>query len=166
MQNKNNYEFIIAEDGSTDKTKEIILEKQKKINFIYSTSDKRRGVRGAMLESFKIASGDYIFFADSGKKFDFNGNSYLYPDTKIVYWAGGNPFHHHQDLNRLIKAWEKLGLKDAELTICGLSKESFGDQTFPDNVKVGWVPDLVETLQQSSLFILPALEDGCPLATH
>ena len=42
-----------------------------------------------------------------GKKFDFNGNSYVYPDTKIVYWAGGNPFHHHQDLNRLIKAWEK-----------------------------------------------------------
>ena len=73
-----NYEFIIAEDGSTDKTKEIILEKQKKINFIYSTSDKRRGVRGAMLESFKIASGDYIFFADSGKKFDFNDFWKLY----------------------------------------------------------------------------------------
>ena len=73
-----NYEFIIAEDGSTDKTKEIILEKQKKINFIYSTSDKRRGVRGAMLETFKIASGDYIFFADSGKKFDFNDFWKLY----------------------------------------------------------------------------------------
>ena len=67
-----NHEFIIAEDGSTDKTKEIILEKKGKLNFIYSTSDKRRGVRGAMLESFKIATGDYIFFADSGKKFDFN----------------------------------------------------------------------------------------------
>ena len=66
------YEFIIAEDGSTDKTKEIILEKKKYINFIYSTSVKRRGVRGALLESFEIASGEYIFFADSGKKFDFN----------------------------------------------------------------------------------------------
>ena len=42
-----------------------------------------------------------------GKKFDFNGKTYEYPDTKIVYWAGGNPFHHHQDLNRLISAWEK-----------------------------------------------------------
>ena len=79
-----NYEFIIAEDGSTDKTKEIILEKQKNINFIYSTSDKRRGVRGAMLESFKIASGDYIFFADSGKKFDFNDFWKLY-DLKEKY---------------------------------------------------------------------------------
>tara|TARA_Y100000817_G_scaffold101662_1_gene79495 strand:+ start:228 stop:2558 length:2331 start_codon:yes stop_codon:yes gene_type:complete len=42
-----------------------------------------------------------------GEKFDFDGKSYEYPDTKIVYWAGGNPFHHHQDINRLIKAWEK-----------------------------------------------------------
>ena len=42
-----------------------------------------------------------------GEKFDFDGKTYVYPDTKIVYWAGGNPFHHHQDLNRLIKAWEK-----------------------------------------------------------
>ena len=26
---------------------------------------------------------------------------------KLVYWAGGNPFHHHQDLNRLRRAWQK-----------------------------------------------------------
>ena len=42
-----------------------------------------------------------------GQKFDFDGKTYQYPDTKIVYWAGGNPFHHHQDINRLVKAWEK-----------------------------------------------------------
>ena len=66
------YEFIVAEDGSVDRTKEIILEKKKKLNFIYTTSDKRRGVKNAMLESFKICSGDYIFYTDSGKKFDFN----------------------------------------------------------------------------------------------
>ena len=41
------------------------------------------------------------------ENFNFDGKKYKYPDTKIVYWAGGNPFHHHQDLNRLIKAWEK-----------------------------------------------------------
>ncbi len=43
----------------------------------------------------------------AGENFDFDGKSYEYPDTKLVYWAGGNPFHHHQDLNRLLKAWEK-----------------------------------------------------------
>ena len=42
-----------------------------------------------------------------GKKFDFDGKIYEYPDTRLIYWAGGNPFHHHQDLNKLIKAWKK-----------------------------------------------------------
>jgi len=30
-----------------------------------------------------------------------------YPDIRLVYRGGGNPFHHHQDLNRLIRAWCK-----------------------------------------------------------
>ena len=42
-----------------------------------------------------------------GEKFKFNGGDYHYPDIKLMYWAGGNPFHHHQDINRLVKAWEK-----------------------------------------------------------
>ena len=42
-----------------------------------------------------------------GEHFDFNGVRYQYPETKLVYWAGGNPFHHHQDLNLLMKAWQK-----------------------------------------------------------
>ena len=36
-----------------------------------------------------------------GKAYDFNGRRSTYPDIKLVYWAGGNPFHHHQDTNRL-----------------------------------------------------------------
>lgn len=42
-----------------------------------------------------------------GANFSYNGKGYTYPDIRLVYWAGGNPFHHHQDLNRLLKAWEK-----------------------------------------------------------
>jgi biotin/methionine sulfoxide reductase len=30
-----------------------------------------------------------------------------YPDIKLVYWAGGNPFHHHQDLNRMREAFTR-----------------------------------------------------------
>ncbi len=42
-----------------------------------------------------------------GATFDFNGKSLTYPDIRLVWWAGGNPFHHHQDLNRLAEAWQK-----------------------------------------------------------
>ena len=42
-----------------------------------------------------------------GEPFDFNGQRLTYPDIKLVYWAGGNPFHHHQDLNRLRDAFAR-----------------------------------------------------------
>jgi len=42
-----------------------------------------------------------------GAPFTYEGQSYRYPDIRLVYWAGGNPFHHHQDLNRLSAAWER-----------------------------------------------------------
>ena len=39
--------------------------------------------------------------------YDFNGKRGNYPDIRLVYWAGGNPFHHHQDTNKLRRAWQK-----------------------------------------------------------
>ena len=43
-----------------------------------------------------------------GAPFDYNGEALTYPDIKLVYWAGGNPFHHHQDINRLRKAFARI----------------------------------------------------------
>lgn len=42
-----------------------------------------------------------------GGAYDFNGKRRRYADIRMVYWAGGNPFHHHQDINRLIEAWRR-----------------------------------------------------------
>ncbi len=42
-----------------------------------------------------------------GAAFDYNGRRLTYPDIRLVYWCGGNPFHHHQDLNRLRRAWQR-----------------------------------------------------------
>ena len=44
---------------------------------------------------------------DPGGRYDFNGRSSTFPDIRLVYWAGGNPFHHHQDINRLRAAWQR-----------------------------------------------------------
>lgn len=41
------------------------------------------------------------------EKYDFNGQTLVHPDIKAMYWAGGNTFHHHQDLNRLRKAFDR-----------------------------------------------------------
>lgn len=39
-----------------------------------------------------------------GREFDYNGRKLTYPEIKLVYWAGGNPFHHHQQLPRFRRA--------------------------------------------------------------
>ncbi len=40
-----------------------------------------------------------------GGMLDYNGRRIALPDIRLVWWAGGNPFHHHQDLHRLARAW-------------------------------------------------------------
>ncbi|RNL60670.1 molybdopterin oxidoreductase [Nocardioides marmoriginsengisoli] len=42
-----------------------------------------------------------------GQTYDYNGDVLTYPDIRMVYWAGGNPFHHHQDLFRLREAFSR-----------------------------------------------------------
>ncbi len=44
---------------------------------------------------------------EPGAPFDFNGRRLRFPDVRLLYWLGGNPFHHHQDLNRLLRAWRR-----------------------------------------------------------
>lgn len=44
---------------------------------------------------------------DPGGEVDFDGKRITYPRIELIYWCGGNPFHHHQDLNRLADAWRR-----------------------------------------------------------
>ncbi len=43
-----------------------------------------------------------------GESYDFNGQRLTFPDIRCVYWAGGNPFHHHQNLPRLRRALARV----------------------------------------------------------
>ncbi len=43
-----------------------------------------------------------------GQPFDYNGMRLTYPDIRCVYWAGGNPFHHHQNIPRLRRALSRV----------------------------------------------------------
>ncbi|WP_431282276.1 molybdopterin-dependent oxidoreductase [Humitalea sp. 24SJ18S-53] len=63
----------------------------------------RNGVR-AFIPVARISD----MLLNPGAGFDYNGQSLTYPDIRLVYWAGGNPFHHHQDLNRLREAFARV----------------------------------------------------------
>ncbi|WP_430804476.1 MULTISPECIES: molybdopterin-dependent oxidoreductase [unclassified Campylobacter] len=43
-----------------------------------------------------------------GKEVDFNCKKLTYPELKLAYWAGGNPYHHHPDTKMMAKTFEKL----------------------------------------------------------
>lgn len=43
-----------------------------------------------------------------GEELAYDGGRLTLPDIRLVYWAGGNPFHHHQDLGRLRRALRGL----------------------------------------------------------
>ncbi len=43
-----------------------------------------------------------------GGGYDYDGERRRYPSVELVYWCGGNPFHHHQDLGRLRAAWRRM----------------------------------------------------------
>lgn len=43
-----------------------------------------------------------------GAAFDYDGQRRHYPHIRLAYWAGGNPFHHHQDLLRLAEGLRRL----------------------------------------------------------
>lgn len=39
--------------------------------------------------------------------YEYDGQRCVFPDIRMVWWAGGNPFHHAQDLNRLRQAFQR-----------------------------------------------------------
>ncbi len=59
------HEFIIVEDGSSDGTKELIIELQENFSIINLSSEKKRGYGRAVLEGIKASNGNFILCTDS-----------------------------------------------------------------------------------------------------
>jgi biotin/methionine sulfoxide reductase len=43
-----------------------------------------------------------------GEPYLYDCATHRYPHVRLAYWAGGNPFHHHQNLRRLRRAFAQL----------------------------------------------------------
>ncbi|MFT5577599.1 MAG: biotin/methionine sulfoxide reductase [Paraglaciecola psychrophila] len=71
--------------------------------FNWATLSKGRNPANFAIPVARIAD----MLLQPGAVIDYDGQRIEYPDTKLIYWAGGNPFHHHQDLNRLCQAWRQ-----------------------------------------------------------
>lgn len=83
-----------------------------------SMGDYGVGVAGSRLPTFPQGTnpvGDFIpcarisdLLLHPGEEIPYDGTRLRLPETRLAYWAGGNPFHHHQDLRRLRRALATL----------------------------------------------------------
>ncbi len=116
-------EFIVAEDGSTDGTKEIISRLKEELSIIHSTGDERKGYAKALKDAFALAKNPYIFFSDTGQKFNFNDFWKLYElrqkyDLIIGLRTNRNDQLYRRLLTRMynfaLRLYFKVNLHDAD----------------------------------------------------
>ncbi len=96
------YEIIVVDDGSTDKTAEIADSYAKKSTFITVIHQPNRGYNKAMITGFKAATKDYIgYFQADGQNLvqDFVHCYTLLPEYDLVFVGRGKP--HDYNLLRL-----------------------------------------------------------------
>ncbi len=71
--------------------------------FNWATLPKGRNPAGHAIPVARIA--DMLLNPNTSVQYD--GRAIDYPDTKLIYWAGGKPFNHNQHLNRLVEGWRR-----------------------------------------------------------
>lgn len=88
------YEYIVIDGKSTDRTLEIIKEYEGKIRNIKIKSEPDKGIYDAMNKGIQIATGNYIFFLNIGDSFydnyvleNLNRNI---KDENIIYYGNVN----------------------------------------------------------------------------
>ena len=133
IENKLDAEIIVVDNGSTDKSKEIVKGKQTKLRALILIEEKQRGYGSAYLRGFREAKGSYIFMADSDGSYDFSeipnfikglkeGNEFVIGNRfKGKIEKEAMPFSHQHIgnpiLSGILRLFFKTKIKDAH---CGM----------------------------------------------
>lgn len=98
-------ELIVAEDGSTDGTKEILGRLKAELGIIHSTSPERKGYAKAFRDAVALARNPYVFFSDTGGKQDFKDFWKLYPYCDRYGIVTGVRSGRRDQLYRRLMTW-------------------------------------------------------------
>lgn len=98
-------EFIVAEDGSRDRTPEILRDLVRRIGIIHLTSAERKGYKRALLDAVLAARNPYIFFSDSGGKHNPEEFWKLYAMRKEYDLVVGRKTARRDQVYRRLLTW-------------------------------------------------------------
>jgi len=98
-------ELIIAEDGSNDKTREILYKLAKKLPIVLLATPEKRGYMKSLRLAIEKSQGNIIFYADAGGKHDPSDFWILYEKITSFDFVSGYKKIRHDPLYRLVLAW-------------------------------------------------------------
>ena len=98
-------EIIVAEDGSTDGTREILLRMQKKLPMTLVLGDKKKGFKQACLDAYAAAKTPLIFFTDSDGQYVPQDFWKLYRNIEIYDVVYGLKIVRKDSFHRILLAW-------------------------------------------------------------
>lgn len=103
-KNIGDYEVVVVNDGSSDRTREIVAEiSSSNPNVVLVNHEINKGYGSALRSGFDKASKDYIFFMDSDGQFDINDLGRLTPhagaDTAVIGYREDRADSYIRSLN-------------------------------------------------------------------
>jgi glycosyltransferase involved in cell wall biosynthesis len=141
-----NWELILINDGSTDKSQDIINEFAKKDERIVSISQTNQGVSAARNQGINYSKGEFIVFLDSD---DWLGEKTIEDSLK---------FQHENNSDLVLFAWFKTkeNVFTKELSFLNEGKKLFKeDVEFIRRRSIGFLPNEMHNPVKSDLFNTP-----------